>query len=111
MSAPISEEAARLHQDAFFVDLHCDLLLTTVLTGWQWARQHKPNPLPGAPLMGHVDIPRLQAGGVNGLGLGIVTLPFMGPKAIEIQVERCSRLASFDTSYTILGRGSPHPPS
>ncbi len=86
MKPPISGEAALLHRDAFFVDLHCDLLLTTVLTGWQWDRHHSPNPFPGAPLMGHVDIPRLKAGGVNGLGLGIVTLPFMGKKAIEYQV-------------------------
>ncbi|MEE2751589.1 MAG: membrane dipeptidase [Myxococcota bacterium] len=98
MKTPISEEGALLQEEAFFVDLHCDLLLTTVLTGWQWDRLHRPNPLPGAPLMGHVDIPRLKAGGVNGLGLGVVTLPFMGKKAIEYQVDLFEkRLAKHDT--------------
>jgi membrane dipeptidase len=83
----MSVSAAELHRDAVFIDLHCDLLLTTTLTGWDWGKRHRPNPFPGAPLMGHVDIPRLRDGGVDALGLGLVTLPGQGPRALRRQLD------------------------
>ncbi len=84
MSA-ISDEARALHARALIVDLHCDLLLTSYFLGWDWSRRHRPNPFPGAPLMGHVDVPRLQEGNVGCMALGVVTSPLRwkhGPDAI-----------------------------
>lgn len=77
-SAPadsLSREAREIHDRALIVDLHCDLLLTSTLLRWNWTRRHRPNPLPGAPLMGHVDIPRLREGKIGCLALGIVVNP------------------------------------
>ncbi|MCB9760393.1 MAG: membrane dipeptidase [Alphaproteobacteria bacterium] len=75
----ISEEARAIHGRALIVDLHCDLLLTSGLLGWDWGRAHRPNPLPGAALFGHCDIPRLQQGNLGCLALGLVSNPFAGP--------------------------------
>jgi len=83
----VSDSAATLHRDAVFIDLHCDLLLTTTLTGWDWGKRHRPNPFPGAPLWGHVDIPRLRDGGVNAMGLGLVTLPGQGSGTLRRQLD------------------------
>jgi membrane dipeptidase len=90
-SAGISDEARALHASALIVDLHCDLLLTSYFLKWNWSARHAPNPLPGAPLMGHVDLPRLQSGNVGCLGLGVVTNPLRwsgGPDAILRDLEQ-----------------------
>jgi len=82
---PDSETAKEVHDAALVVDLHCDLLLTTQFLGWNWAKHHAENPLPGAALMGHCDIPRMKAGNVGCLGLGVVINPLRrssGPAAI-----------------------------
>lgn len=76
--AVISEEARAVHAATLFVDLHCDLLLTSHFLGWDWGRRHRHNPLPGAALMGHGDIPRYQEGNVGCLALGVVVNPWWG---------------------------------
>lgn len=77
--ARISDEAAAVHEAALIVDLHCDLLLTTGFLGWDWGRRHAHNPLPGAALFGHCDIPRMREGNLGCLALGVVSFPFLGP--------------------------------
>ena len=77
-----------LHRDALILDLHCDLLLTTTLLRWRWDKRHRPNPFPGSPLMGQVDLPRLREGGIDGMGLGVVTFPLSGPRAIYRMFDR-----------------------
>lgn len=82
----ISADAREIHQQALIIDLHCDLLLTSHFLGWDWNKQHRPNPFPQAPLFGHCDIPRLKAGNVGCMALGIVTNPLRGrsgPSAIR----------------------------
>lgn len=86
MGPVISAEARALHEGSVVVDLHCDLLLPRALYGWDWTRRHRPNPLPGAPLFGHCDIPRLREGGVSAMALGVVINPLRrrsGPAAID----------------------------
>lgn len=86
----ISREGREVHDAALIVDLHCDLLLTTKLFGWNWSTRHPRNPLPWAPLFGHVDLPRLQEGGIGCLALGIVTNPVWGggPDAVARDLGR-----------------------
>jgi len=87
----VSAEARALHEAALFVDLHCDLLLAKKLIGWDWKKRHAPNPLFGAPLFGHCDIPRLHEGGVNAMALGVVINPLRrrsGPAAIDADLAR-----------------------
>ncbi|HJN77319.1 MAG TPA: membrane dipeptidase [Myxococcota bacterium] len=87
----ISEEARAIHEQALIIDLHCDVLLTTTFLAWNWAREHRPNLLPGAALMGHVDLPRLRAGNVGCLALGVVVSPLAGrrgPTKIERMLDR-----------------------
>lgn len=93
----ISSEARAVHDAALIVDLHCDLLLTSFFLGWDWKRRHAPNPLPGAPLMGHCDLPRLREGNVGCLGLGVVVNPLRGrsgPEAIRLDLDRMNREAA-----------------
>ncbi len=81
----VSEEARRVHAASPVIDLHCDLLLTTRFLGWQWGRRHAPNRLPGAPLFGHVDLPRLREGNVCAMALGIVVDP-LAPRRAPLAV-------------------------
>lgn len=75
---PPSAEALAVHRAALIVDLHCDLLLPSFFYGVDWRRRHAPNPLPGAPLFGHCDLPRLRAGNLGCLALGVVVNPWWG---------------------------------
>ncbi len=93
----ISAEARALHDEALFVDLHCDLLLPSKLFGWDWRKRHPPNPLYGAPLFGHCDLPRLKEGGVGAMALGVVINPMRGrsgPAAIDADLARMARHAA-----------------
>lgn len=86
---PLSAEARAVHDAALIVDLHCDLLIPTRLLGWDWGRRHARNPLPGAPLFGHVDLPRLREGNVGCLALGVVVAPwFEGRRAVARELAR-----------------------
>ncbi len=85
---PVSQEARQVHESALIIDLHCDLLLTTTYLRWNWARRHRPNPLPRAALMGHCDIPRMQEGNVGCAAMGIVTWPWAGPRAADRMFDR-----------------------
>lgn len=89
--AGLSQEARALHRAALIVDLHCDVLLTRYFLNWDLRRAHRPNPLPGAPLMGHCDIPRLKAGNLGCLALGLVINPLRrgsGPAAVRRDLDR-----------------------
>ena len=84
-------EARAVHDAALVVDLHNDLLLTSYFLGWDWHREHHQNPLPGAPLVGHCDVPRLRAGNVGAVAFGVVTSPLRwagGPAAIHRDLDR-----------------------
>ena len=90
----ISTEARAVHDGALIIDLHCDLLLTDYFLRWDWRRRHRPNPLPGCALMGHVDIPRLREGNIGGMALGVVISPFRsrsGPDQIAADLEKMHR--------------------
>jgi membrane dipeptidase len=92
----ISAEAQAVHDQALIIDLHCDLLLTDFFLGWDWRRRHRNNPLPGAALMGHCDLPRFQEGNVGCLALGVVVSPLRrasGPAAIRADLEKMHRRA------------------
>lgn len=85
----VSGEARAIHASALIVDLHCDLLLPTFFYGWDWRQRHGPNPLPGAPLFGHCDLPRLRAGNLGCLALGVVVNPVWGcRRQIDVDLDR-----------------------
>ena len=87
---PISAEALSIHSAALIVDLHCDLLLTRHLLGWDFQKRHRPNPFPGAALFGHCDIPRLKEGNIGAIAFGVVTNPLRrtsGPAAVESDLD------------------------
>lgn len=87
----LSQEAREVHDASLLVDLHCDVLLTRYFLGWDLNKRHRGNPLPGAALMGHCDIPRLKEGNFGCLALGIVTNPLRrasGPSAISSDLDR-----------------------
>lgn len=93
----ISHEARELHAASIVVDLHCDLLLPTKFFGWDWRKRHAANPLPGAPLFFHCDLPRLRDGGVSAMALGVVINPLRGrsgPGAIEADLVRMATQAA-----------------
>ena len=86
----VSTEARAVHDAALIVDLHCDLLLTRHFLGWDWQKRHRPNPLPGAALFGHCDVPRLREGNVGAIAFGVVTNPLRrasGPRAVESDLD------------------------
>ncbi len=86
----LSREAREVHEAALIVDLHCDLLLTRAFFGWDFRKRHRHNPLPGAALFGHCDLPRLREGNVGAIAFGVVTNPLRrasGPKAVESDLD------------------------
>lgn len=92
---PLSKRAKEVHDAALIVDLHCDLLLTSLFLRWDWTRRHRPNPFPGAPLMGQCDIPRMRDGNLSCLGLGLVVSPLRrasGPRAIRAHLNRLHKI-------------------
>ena len=105
----ISEEARAVHAASLVVDLHCDLLLTSYFLRWNWLRRHRPNPFPGAPLMGHCDIPRLRAGNVGCLALGLVISPLRrrsGPQAIRSDFDRLDGILASAGEHLVLARSA-----
>lgn len=91
----VTAEARAIHEAALIVDLHCDLLLPTFFYGWDWTRRHRANPLPGSPLFGHCDLPRLKEGNLGCLALGVVVNPLWGgTRHIEVDLARMAREAA-----------------
>lgn len=87
----VSAEAREIHQAALVVDLHNDMLLASYFLGWDWHRRHAANPFPGAPLLGHSDLPRLREGNVGAVAFGVVTSPLRwsgGAAAIHSDLDR-----------------------
>jgi membrane dipeptidase len=70
----VSEAARALHEDAFVLDLHVDTLLVSHWTGYRFDRRHY-NMLPNSPYFWHADLPRMEEGSVNAVGLGVVVSP------------------------------------
>lgn len=106
MSA-LSSEAAALHAQALIIDLHCDLLLTTYFLRWDWRRRHRRNPLPGAALMGHTDIPRLREGNVGCLCLGVVINPLRrrsAPGAVVRDLDRMDQAVNTSPEDLVVAR-------
>lgn len=100
----VSAEARDVHAAALIVDLHCDLLLTSHFLGWDWGRRHRPNPLPGAPLMGHGDLPRYHDGNVGCLALGVVVNPLWGGlRQIERDLDRMHQKAAQHPDFVVAG--------
>jgi membrane dipeptidase len=76
---PPSDRALRLVAERGVIDLHADTILWMRYVDYDIAARHR-NPLPRAPLAGHVDLPRLREGGVRAQLFGIVTLPLLGER-------------------------------
>ncbi len=69
------EAAAALHRDTPVVDLHVDTTKLMVSFGFDITRAHRPAAGAGRYL-GHVDVPRLQSGGVAAQFFGLWTFPY-----------------------------------
>jgi membrane dipeptidase len=69
-----SDTARALHDEHPAIDLHADTLMWSRWIGYDIHKAHEP-PLPFAALGGHVDLPRMRAGGMGAQFFSIVTLP------------------------------------
>lgn len=99
----VSDEARAIHAASLIVDLHCDLLLPSYFYDWDWKRRHARNPLPGAPLFGHCDLPRMKEGNVGCLALGVVVNPWWGgPTHVELDLDRMSAEAARSPDHLAL---------
>jgi membrane dipeptidase len=61
----VEERIASLHQDAIVVDTHCDTLLRVVGRSPGYGRKPEVYHLGDKHDQGHIDLPRLRAGGVD----------------------------------------------
>lgn len=78
----ISPEAQALHDDCIVIDLHADTL-ELVRVGLDLSREHRSMGWMGH-VLGHVDLPRMQRGGLSGQFFGVVIPPWTRPgRAIE----------------------------
>ena len=69
-----SDEARAIHEEHPPIDLHADTLMWSRWTGYDLHKAHEP-PLPMAAIGGHVDLPRMRAGGMAAQFFGLVSLP------------------------------------
>lgn len=61
----MEDKVKQLHRDAIVVDTHCDTLLRVAGRGSMFGRQQEPYRLGDRHEEGHIDLPRLQEGGVD----------------------------------------------
>src|SRR5258708_6615816 len=69
-----SDEARALHAESPPIDLHADTLMWARWLGYDIHKAHTA-PLPMAALGGHVDLPRMRAGGMGAQFFSLVSLP------------------------------------
>lgn len=77
-SIGVSDEAMALCLDAELIDLHLDIFIPVRLWGYDILREHRP-PF-GGHFFGHLDLPRMIAGGLDAGMWSITTNPFRTPK-------------------------------
>ncbi len=71
----VSEEAVALAVEADLIDLHIDTFIPPRLWGYDPLKRHKGGPI-GGRFFGHLDLPRMQDGGLSGAMWSITTNPF-----------------------------------
>lgn len=76
MSSP-SPDAVALLRDAPAIDLHADTLMWSRYIGYDLLERHTA-PLPKSAYFGHVDVPRMEDGGLGAQFFGLVSLPVFG---------------------------------
>jgi membrane dipeptidase len=76
------------------MDLHCDTLLNETLLGYDPTKRHR-NRLPGSPWLFHADIPRLKAGGIGAVALGIVVNPLRRRSALRATRQGLAQMAAW----------------
>src|SRR5687767_9836063 len=84
-----SPEARAVHRAYPAIDLHTNTLMWSRWIGYDLAKKHRPF-LPGAAFLGHVDVPRLEEGGIGAQFFGLVSLPVANRKnvrAIDEQID------------------------
>ena len=71
----ISQAAVELARDCEIIDLHIDTFIPPRLWGYRVMSRHRGGPL-GRHFFGHLDLPRIQEGGLSGAMWSITTNPF-----------------------------------
>ena len=74
-----SAEAVSLCQESELIDLHIDTFIPPRLWGYNPLKRNK-NWIFGRHFFGHLDVPRMQEGGVSGAMWSITTNPFRSAK-------------------------------
>ena len=69
--APVSPEGAALHRDAVVVDAHCDVTEAMFYEGYDLLARHRER---------HVDLPRLQEGGIDAEFFSV----FVHPESVDL---------------------------
>ncbi|HEX4945779.1 MAG TPA: dipeptidase [Blastocatellia bacterium] len=76
----ISERAKKIHFSSLVMDTHIDVTPNLQREGWKFDERHTT---------GHVDLPRMKEGGLNGLFFSIyMSGSVTGPKAVNDAVQR-----------------------
>src|SRR5690349_17635046 len=84
-----STEARALHAAYPAIDLHADTLMWSRWIGYDLGARHEPF-FPLSTFFGHVDVPRLEDGGIGAQFFGLVSLPVAGRgnvRAIDEQID------------------------
>ena len=82
----ISPEAQALHDDSVVIDLHADTL-ELVRVGLDLGREHRPFGWM-RNILGHIDLPRLQRGGLTAQLFGVIIFPMTRRGRAVARVEK-----------------------
>src|SRR5262249_52029993 len=75
----VAEQARKVHFSSIVLDTHIDVT-PKLQTSWKFSDEHKE---------GHIDLPRMKKGGLNGLFFSIYMAGTVtGPKAVNDAIER-----------------------
>jgi membrane dipeptidase len=86
-----SPEARAVHRAHPAIDLHADTLMWSRWIGYDLGKRHRPF-FPGAAFLGHVDVPRLEEGGIGAQFFGLVSLPVSGRGNVRVIDEQIDAL-------------------
>ncbi len=74
-SFEVRPEVREFHNECIVADLHADTWLVEYLFGYNIRKRHRSY-IPRNPFFNHLDIPRMEEGGLNLTGQGVVVHPF-----------------------------------
>lgn len=101
----VAARAKRLHQEAIVIDTHIDVTQRLMIKGWDFFARHSPpqggrRQASGPDASSHVDYPRMQEGGLDGIFFSIyMSGRITGPSAVTRALEQIAAVRTLADTH------------